>query len=112
MDIDRADIAMFVYNTAAVMSGGYLAITIGIEDMLPMLPVAVGLGFVWTVYYHVSMVSLLEDIRDGELVPNDEPEPGADPDGVRDPGDEKTKRSDETGFDDGHRGVEPPWSRD
>ncbi|WP_135667463.1 hypothetical protein [Halorhabdus rudnickae] len=107
MDIGRADIAMFVYNTATVMSGAYVAITIGIEDTMVMLPVAIGLGFAWTVYYHVSMASLLEDIRTGDLIPDDKSEANTD----SNMGD--TESETEPLEDDGeYRGAKPPWSQE
>jgi len=106
MNVDRADLAVFVYNVAVVTSGGYIAITFGIEDPIAMLPIAIGVGLAWTIYYHVRMASLLEDIRTGELIPDDDPRDEADPDGEPDAGPDGEDVPDE----DERRGADPPWS--
>lgn len=113
MDISltRADLAMFVYNVAAVTSGGYLAIRLGIQSPAKMTVVALFIGLLWTAYYRYRMKALLTDIESGALFQNDA-EPGEAPsrpsdDDASEP--PKTIEQSSGDDEDDNRGIDPPW---
>lgn len=97
MDFDYTDLAMAVYNVAVVVSGGVLTITFGIESHVELVPAAVVVGLLWTLYYNYSMKSHLAEIRTGDLGPDIEEGDPADED------DEPTDEDEEPGRPDA------PW---
>ncbi|MFB6200625.1 MAG: hypothetical protein ABEI98_01295 [Halorhabdus sp.] len=100
IDFDATDLAMFVYNVAVVMTGGYVAIRFDIDDLIVMAGFAVAAGFVWTVYYHFSMVDRLQGIRSGDIYTDDR-------DDIVD--EEARVDRNEQDEEDDQRGVEAPW---
>ncbi|WP_181686355.1 hypothetical protein [Halorhabdus salina] len=96
MDIDRSELAIYVYNVALVMSGAFLVVELGIEDPLAMGGMAVVVGLVWSVYYHFSMMPRLEAMRQGVFIPEDEE--------FLDEEDDDSPDEDED-----HDGAQAPW---
>jgi hypothetical protein len=113
MDISptRADLAMFVYNVAAVTSGGYLAIRLGIQSPAEMVVVALVIGLLWTAYYRYRMKALLTGIESGALF-EDDAGPG---EATSRPSDDNPSTSPKTmeqssgDEEDDNRGIDPPW---
>jgi hypothetical protein len=103
MDIERTDLAMYVYNVALVMSGAFLVAELGIEDPLVMGGMAVVVGLLWSVYYRLSMAPRLEAMRQGVFIPDDEEftDKGKDEGGDAD---EQPPESDEE-----RHGSKAPW---
>lgn len=99
MNVQRTDVAMYVYNVAAVMSGGYLAMTLEIDDPLVMGGLAVGAGLLWSVYYRFSMAPRLEAMRKGVFIPDDE-------EFLEDQADEESEPDED---DEQKQGTQPPW---
>ena len=102
MNLERTDIAMYVYNVAAVMSGGYLAMTFEIEDPLIMGGLAIGAGLLWSVYYRWSMAPRLEAMRQGVFIPEDE-------EFLDDQDDEQSESNESNEEDEEQQGTKPPW---
>jgi len=88
MDVDRTDLAIFVYNAGVVLSGGFVAFTFDITSYAELVPFSLVVGLLWTGYYRTVMERNLtlpgtedEEDAEGELPPeaddSDDEEPPA-----------------------------------
>ena len=112
MGLNRTDLAMFVYNVAVVLTGGYLVMRFDIESVPVLVGVSTLAGVLWTVYYHVSMADRLEGIRTGSLYgrEDDDADESEGPTDERDHDQRGDDPADETAQDEeDRRGMEPPW---
>lgn len=65
MQITKIDIAVFVYNFALVLSGGYAVLVFSIQDRPVLFASVFVLAAFWTVYFRLSMQSRLLNLRSG-----------------------------------------------
>ncbi|QLG29936.1 hypothetical protein HUG10_20250 (plasmid) [Halorarum halophilum] len=56
MHLSRADVMMYLYNLAVVLTGANVVLTFGIDGPKAMIVVLLGLAFVWFLYFHYDMV--------------------------------------------------------
>lgn len=61
MEVTKFDAVMFVYNYAAVVSGGLLVLTIGIQDRFVLFATAFVVATVWTIYFKFDMLPRQEE---------------------------------------------------
>ncbi|CCQ33745.1 hypothetical protein HLRTI_002728 [Halorhabdus tiamatea SARL4B] len=72
MDVDRTDLAIFVYNSGVVLSGGFIAITFEMGNYTELVPLSLVFGVLWTLYYRAVMEENLRPFDEEEDVPERE----------------------------------------
>jgi hypothetical protein len=61
-----SDGIVLLYNYAVVLSGGWVAMRLGIQDNVQLLTFALLLVVGWTVYFRIGMAPRLSRLADGE----------------------------------------------
>ncbi|UTF52443.1 hypothetical protein [Natronosalvus rutilus] len=62
MRVTVADSAVFMYNLGVVLSGGYVATMLNVNDRYQLLGVMVVFALFWTIYFKFYMRSRLETL--------------------------------------------------
>jgi len=61
MELSSSDASVLVYNYAAILSGGFATMQLGIDDQTTLFALLFAFALFWTGYFRLQMVPRLVD---------------------------------------------------